>query len=158
MNSICRSGMRLSSVATHMRTAPCRSMSAAAAAPVTAVFKTTAGSFTAELMTDTMPITTSNFINLAQTGYYDGVHFHRVNPAKTAASLACPAALRLPALQREPPRVRQQRQRGSLSLTSPLLVRVSPQVIPNFMNQFGCPHASDPQSPRAGTGGPEPGS
>jgi hypothetical protein len=45
---------------------------------VTAVFQTTAGSFTAELMTDTMPITTSNFIDLCQTGYYDGVHFHRV--------------------------------------------------------------------------------
>ena len=25
------------------------------------------------------------------------------------------------------------------------------------MNQFGCPHAKDPKSPRAGTGGPEDG-
>ena len=31
------------------------------------------------------------------------------------------------------------------------------RVIPNFMNQFGCPHAKDPKSPRAGTGGPAPG-
>jgi len=30
-------------------------------------------------------------------------------------------------------------------------------VIPGFMNQFGCPHAKDPNSPRAGTGGPQPG-
>ena len=29
------------------------------------------------------------------------------------------------------------------------------QVIPNFMNQFGCPLSKDPKSPRAGTGGPE---
>jgi cyclophilin family peptidyl-prolyl cis-trans isomerase len=26
------------------------------------------------------------------------------------------------------------------------------RVIPNFMNQFGCPHSKDPASPRAGTG------
>jgi cyclophilin family peptidyl-prolyl cis-trans isomerase len=30
------------------------------------------------------------------------------------------------------------------------------RVIPNFMIQFGCPHSSDPNSPRAGTGnGPD---
>jgi cyclophilin family peptidyl-prolyl cis-trans isomerase len=28
------------------------------------------------------------------------------------------------------------------------------RVIPNFMNQFGCPNAKDPTSMRAGTGGP----
>ncbi|MFK7927472.1 MAG: peptidylprolyl isomerase [Myxococcota bacterium] len=28
------------------------------------------------------------------------------------------------------------------------------RVIDNFMIQFGCPHSSDPNSPRAGTGGP----
>eukprot|EP00931_Biecheleriopsis_adriatica_P073910 TRINITY_DN4810_c0_g1_i1.p1 TRINITY_DN4810_c0_g1~~TRINITY_DN4810_c0_g1_i1.p1 ORF type:complete len:352 (+),score=57.20 TRINITY_DN4810_c0_g1_i1:33-1058(+) len=32
------------------------------------------------------------------------------------------------------------------------------RVIPNFMAQFGCPNARDPQSPLAGTGGPEDGS
>ncbi|HXS15738.1 MAG TPA: peptidylprolyl isomerase [Polyangiaceae bacterium] len=26
------------------------------------------------------------------------------------------------------------------------------RVIPNFMNQFGCPHSKDPSSPRCGTG------
>ena len=31
------------------------------------------------------------------------------------------------------------------------------RVIPNFMNQFGCPHSRDPSSRRAGTGGPNPG-
>lgn len=30
------------------------------------------------------------------------------------------------------------------------------RVIPNFMNQFGCPHSRDPNSQRAGTGGPAP--
>jgi cyclophilin family peptidyl-prolyl cis-trans isomerase len=48
-----------------------------------------------------------NFIDLANTGFYNGVHFHR--------------------------------------------------VIKDFMNQFGCPHARDPNSRKAGTGGPEPG-
>merc|ERR1711990_1152367 len=28
------------------------------------------------------------------------------------------------------------------------------RVIPGFMDQFGCPHAKDPKSRRAGTGGP----
>jgi cyclophilin family peptidyl-prolyl cis-trans isomerase len=31
-------------------------------------------------------------------------------------------------------------------------------VIPDFMNQFGCPYAKDPKSKRAGTGGPADGS
>lgn len=47
-----------------------------------------------------------NFIDLANSGFYDGIHFHR--------------------------------------------------VIPDFMNQFGCPYAKDPNSNRAGTGGPKP--
>ena len=51
-----------------------------------------------------MPRTASNFIDLAKTGFYDGLHFHR--------------------------------------------------VIPNFMNQFGCPNSKDPKSSRAGQGGP----
>lgn len=72
----------------------------------TATFKTSMGTFKAELYTDKMPITCGNFIDLANSGFYDGVHFHR--------------------------------------------------VIPGFMNQFGCPHAKDPNSPRAGTGGPKP--
>ena len=35
--------------------------------------------------------------------------------------------------------------------------RAPRQVIPGFMDQFGCPFAKDPNSPRAGTGGPEDG-
>eukprot|EP00529_Nitzschia_sp_RCC80_P035643 CAMPEP_0113452756 /NCGR_PEP_ID=MMETSP0014_2-20120614/7008_1 /TAXON_ID=2857 /ORGANISM="Nitzschia sp." /LENGTH=186 /DNA_ID=CAMNT_0000344133 /DNA_START=1130 /DNA_END=1690 /DNA_ORIENTATION=+ /assembly_acc=CAM_ASM_000159 len=74
----------------------------------TATFTTSMGTFKAELYTDKMPITCGNFIDLANSGFYDGIHFHR--------------------------------------------------VIPGFMNQFGCPHAKDPNSQRAGTGGPSPGS
>jgi len=73
-----------------------------------AKFDTSMGSFEAEIFLGEMPITASNFIDLCKTGYYDGVHFHR--------------------------------------------------VIPNFMNQFGCPNAKDPNSNRAGTGGPKDGS
>mmetsp|Transcript_918 Transcript_918/g.1816 ORF Transcript_918/g.1816 Transcript_918/m.1816 type:complete len:216 (-) Transcript_918:72-719(-) len=69
-----------------------------------AEFETTAGNFKAELFLDRTPLTASNFIDLAQSGFYNGIHFHR--------------------------------------------------VIPGFMNQFGCPHAKDPKSKRAGTGGP----
>ena len=74
----------------------------------TALVETTVGNFKLELFTEQMPITAYNFIDLANTGFYDGLHFHR--------------------------------------------------VIPNFMNQFGCPHSRDPNSKRAGTGGPQPGS
>jgi cyclophilin family peptidyl-prolyl cis-trans isomerase len=70
----------------------------------TAVFETSEGTFRAEIFLAEMPITAKNFLDLARSGFYDGLHFHR--------------------------------------------------VIPGFMCQFGCPHSRDPQSPRAGTGGP----
>jgi cyclophilin family peptidyl-prolyl cis-trans isomerase len=79
---------------------------AAPANPV-ATFETSMGTFKAEIFLDKMPITASNFIDLCNTGFYQGQHFHR--------------------------------------------------VIPNFMNQFGCPLSKDPKSGRAGTGGPQPG-
>jgi cyclophilin family peptidyl-prolyl cis-trans isomerase len=74
----------------------------------TATFETSKGNFTVELFQDKMPVTAGNFIQLAKSGFYDGLHFHR--------------------------------------------------VIKNFMIQFGCPHSKDPNSPRAGTGGPPGGS
>jgi cyclophilin family peptidyl-prolyl cis-trans isomerase len=70
----------------------------------TATFDTTHGQFTAEIFLDKMPITSKNFLDLAKSGFYDGLHFHR--------------------------------------------------VIKNFMIQFGCPYSKDPNSNRAGTGGP----
>lgn len=69
-----------------------------------AVMDTSEGVIKAELFVEQMPITAQNFIDLAESGFYDGLHFHR--------------------------------------------------VIPGFMLQFGCPHSKDPDSPRAGTGGP----
>ena len=70
----------------------------------TAVFDTSEGTFKAEILLAEMPITAGNFLQLAKSGFYDGLHFHR--------------------------------------------------VIPQFMLQFGCPHSKDPNSGRAGTGGP----
>ncbi|MFT5454892.1 MAG: peptidylprolyl isomerase [Myxococcota bacterium] len=70
----------------------------------TVEFDTTLGSFKAEIFQDQMPITAGNFLALVDSGFYDGLHFHR--------------------------------------------------VIDNFMIQFGCPHSKDPNSNRAGTGGP----
>lgn len=43
-----------------------------------AVFTTNKGVITLELFADKMPITTGNFIELAQRGFYDGTKFHRV--------------------------------------------------------------------------------
>merc|ERR1719229_1599414 len=38
------------------------------------------GSFKAEIYLDRVPITASNFIDLAKSGFYNGIHFHRVIP------------------------------------------------------------------------------
>jgi len=43
-----------------------------------ATFKTSKGDFKAELFMDKLPITSSNFADLAKTGFYDGLTFHRV--------------------------------------------------------------------------------
>lgn len=43
-----------------------------------AVFETNLGNFSVELFEDETPITTENFIDLAERGFYDGVIFHRV--------------------------------------------------------------------------------
>lgn len=45
-----------------------------------AVFETSMGTFKAELYLSEMPITASNFIDLARTGFYNGIYFHRVIP------------------------------------------------------------------------------
>ena len=44
----------------------------------TATFETSLGNFTAEIYLDKMPVTAGNFIKLAQSGFYDGLHFHRI--------------------------------------------------------------------------------
>jgi cyclophilin family peptidyl-prolyl cis-trans isomerase len=46
----------------------------------TAKIDTNHGTFTAELFEDRAPRTTANFIELAESGYYDGVIFHRIIP------------------------------------------------------------------------------
>src|SRR5438270_11990544 len=43
-----------------------------------ATFETSLGTFTAEIFQDQLPITAGNFVNLAKSGFYDGLHFHRV--------------------------------------------------------------------------------
>jgi cyclophilin family peptidyl-prolyl cis-trans isomerase len=43
-----------------------------------ATFDTSLGTFKAEIFLDQMPITGANFIKLAKSGFYDGLHFHRV--------------------------------------------------------------------------------
>merc|ERR1719199_936796 len=57
----------------------------------TAVFDTTMGSFECEIYLEQMPITASSFIDLAQSGYYNGIHFHRVIP-NFMAQFGCPYA------------------------------------------------------------------
>ena len=56
-----------------------------------ATCETTMGTFKLEIFLDRVPITASNFIDLAQTGFYNGLHFHRVIP-NFMAQFGCPYA------------------------------------------------------------------
>jgi cyclophilin family peptidyl-prolyl cis-trans isomerase len=44
----------------------------------TATLETSLGDIVVELFTDKMPVTAGNFVKLAKSGFYDGLHFHRV--------------------------------------------------------------------------------
>src|SRR5688500_20288669 len=44
----------------------------------TATLETSLGNIVIELYTDKMPLTANNFLELARSGFYDGLHFHRV--------------------------------------------------------------------------------
>jgi len=44
----------------------------------TALLETSLGNLKVELYTDKMPVTAGNFVKLAKSGFYDGLHFHRV--------------------------------------------------------------------------------
>lgn len=44
----------------------------------TATLETSLGNLEIELFSDLMPRTAGNFIELAKSGFYDGLHFHRV--------------------------------------------------------------------------------
>ncbi|HEY6559178.1 MAG TPA: peptidylprolyl isomerase [Polyangiaceae bacterium] len=44
----------------------------------TATLETSLGNIVIELFTDLMPLTANNFVKLAKSGFYDGLHFHRV--------------------------------------------------------------------------------
>ena len=44
----------------------------------TATLETSLGTMTVELYLDKMPLTAGNFIKLAKSGFYNGLHFHRV--------------------------------------------------------------------------------
>ena len=48
--------------------------------PKTATFETNKGTIVAELYEKEAPITVANFEKLANSGFYDGVKFHRVIP------------------------------------------------------------------------------
>jgi cyclophilin family peptidyl-prolyl cis-trans isomerase len=45
-----------------------------------AIFDTSMGTFKAEIFEDKAPLTSANFIKLAEKGFYDGLIFHRVIP------------------------------------------------------------------------------
>merc|ERR1711939_451530 len=54
-----------------------------------ATFDTTMGQIKCEIYLEQMPLTASNFIDLANSGFYNGLHFHRVIP-DFMAQFGCP--------------------------------------------------------------------
>jgi cyclophilin family peptidyl-prolyl cis-trans isomerase len=60
--------------------APSEASPAASAGPLTATIVTPKGDIVIALKPDTAPIATANFVQLAKSGYYDGVAFHRLVP------------------------------------------------------------------------------
>jgi len=56
-----------------------------------ATCETSMGTFKVELFLDQMPLTASNWIDLAKTGFYNGIHFHRVIPG-FMCQFGCPYA------------------------------------------------------------------
>lgn len=52
-------------------------------------FETTAGTFTALIYLDKMPLSASNFLDLVESGFYEGQHVHRVVP-RVGIFLGCP--------------------------------------------------------------------
>ena len=44
------------------------------------ILKTSQGDIEATIFASKVPITSANFLNLAKTGFYDGIKFHRVIP------------------------------------------------------------------------------
>ena len=44
----------------------------------TAILETSEGEIVVELYADKMPVTVGNFLSLVESGFYDGLHFHRV--------------------------------------------------------------------------------
>jgi peptidyl-prolyl cis-trans isomerase B (cyclophilin B) len=54
--------------------------SVAAAGELTAEMVTSKGTIVIALEPDKTPVTTANFVNLAQKGFYNGITFHRVIP------------------------------------------------------------------------------
>eukprot|EP00931_Biecheleriopsis_adriatica_P099437 TRINITY_DN7395_c0_g1_i1.p1 TRINITY_DN7395_c0_g1~~TRINITY_DN7395_c0_g1_i1.p1 ORF type:complete len:281 (-),score=42.18 TRINITY_DN7395_c0_g1_i1:140-949(-) len=66
-----------------------RGRTAACHANPVAVCETSLGTFKIQLLLEQMPVTSSNFIDLAKKGFYDGLHFHRVIP-EFMCQFGCP--------------------------------------------------------------------
>jgi len=86
-------GVGLAAAAARHKSHTCKraTSSTSCRANPTAVFETSMGMFKAELFLDQMPITVSNFVDLAKSGFYNGVHFHRVIP-NFMCQFGCPKA------------------------------------------------------------------
>ncbi|MCD4700667.1 MAG: peptidylprolyl isomerase [Candidatus Aegiribacteria sp.] len=62
------------------------------ATPDTVIIRTDAGDLWIDLWGDTAPVACSNFLHLAESGYYDGIKFHRVIPGFVAQA-GCPEGM-----------------------------------------------------------------
>ncbi len=93
-------------------------------------FKTTLGDFKAEVFLEQMPITAQNFIDLVNSEFYDGLHFHRVinnfmvqfgcphskDPQSSSAGTGGPPSGKIP--DEHPDDVRLSNEPGTLSMAN----------------------------------------
>ena len=91
-----------------------------------------------QIYLDRVPRTASNFIDLVNSGFYNGLHFHRVIPGCGAEHA-----------DKQRARTFRTHFPGCGSHLSLCWLAAD-----RFMNQFGCPKSRDPKSRAAGTGGP----
>eukprot|EP01061_Rhynchopus_euleeides_P006737 TRINITY_DN15799_c2_g1_i1.p2 TRINITY_DN15799_c2_g1~~TRINITY_DN15799_c2_g1_i1.p2 ORF type:complete len:178 (+),score=54.23 TRINITY_DN15799_c2_g1_i1:288-821(+) len=61
--------------------------------PQTVTFETSYGDFKADIYVDEMPITSANFLDLCELGFYNGLRFHHCQPGY-AVRAGCPHSAR----------------------------------------------------------------
>ncbi len=75
---MCKSAMILAMILVLLAALPCAAENTAADAPVVVLHLENLGDIYLEVYPDTAPVTAENFLRLVDSGFYDGLTFHRI--------------------------------------------------------------------------------